>query len=106
MKTNQIFVLFFCFIFRLSETANSDKDESCPKEGCPTKLDHELQNFGQEDPELAKIVKENLLIPPPEIKGLLMLNATSDLWSIPKLRAQYGQPIAIQDLFYGEIIQN
>ena len=101
MKNSVIFVLSLSIIFRLSGATNSDDEESCPKEGCPTEFDHDLQNFDQEDPELAKRVKENFLISPPEDKGRLLLNSTSDLWSIPKLRAQYGQPIAVQDLFYG-----
>lgn len=72
-------------------------------DGCPTPhIDRDLLKYGQEDSELAKHIKQNLLISPPIDGRQLNLNITDvPRAAFPNLRAQYGQPIAIQDIFYG-----
>ena len=65
----------------------------------------ELNNLRQEDPKLIKLIKEKMMLEPrPSVKGKLVLNVTySHEISDAYMRAQYGQPFAIQDLFYGNI---
>jgi hypothetical protein len=79
-------------------------EESCPKEGCPTfPLDRDLLNFEQEDPELIERIKKNQLIPPPVTRQPLSLTIHEYNWpTAALLKAQYGQPLAIEELFYGQ----
>ena len=98
MKKFVIFSVLFHFF------ANASDHQACPKDGCPTpQIDHDLLKYEQEDPELAKHIKQNLLIPPPS-DGRQRNLTIKDIpgTTYPRLRAQYGQPIAIQDIFYGK----
>ena len=85
---------------------NDSFDASCPKEGCPSNpIDRDLLKFEQEDPELISAIKQNQLIPPPNPRKELFLNISEPFWPIyPNLKAQYGQPLAIQELFYGKLL--
>ncbi len=96
MKNFAIFFVLFHFVANASE-------QTCPKDGCPTpQINSDLLKYGQEDPELAKHINQNLLIRPPNDGSQRNLNITDvPGTSLPNLRAQYGQPIAIQDIFYG-----
>lgn len=98
-------IIFFIFSILFHLFANASH-QTCPMDGCPTpNIDRDLLKYGQEDRELAKHIKQNLLIPPPTDGRQLILNITDVPGAtFPKLRAQYGQPIAIQDIFYGNKI--
>jgi hypothetical protein len=96
----------FLTIWTIFQVLVDAYDPSCPKEGCPSyPVDRDLLKFEQEDPELIARIKINQLIPPPNPrKQQLFLNISEPFWpNFPNLKAQYGQPLAIQELFYGEL---
>jgi hypothetical protein len=74
------------------------QSESADDSSCPS---NDLHNLSQHDPELMQVIKAEVLMPPPAVKSRPDLNMTEHQRAF-KFRAQYGQPFAIQDLFYGK----
>jgi hypothetical protein len=101
---NFFLILTISTIFQVKCDVNT-LDESCPFEGCPSyPIDRDLLKFEQEDPELILAISQNQLIPPPNPKKELFLNISEPFWHVyPHLQAQYGQPLVIQELFYGKL---
>ena len=101
-------LLFKLSLFSISQFYVDAIEESCPKEGCPTlPFDRDLLKFDQEDPELIARIKKNQLIPPPSSEQPLSLNINEMNWpTLVFLAAQYGQPFAIEELFYGQKFVN
>ena len=84
---------FFAVIIQLAGA-----DDSCSNDGYPS---NDLENLSQD--HLIQVIKDNMVRPPPAVKLRPDLNMSEHEKAF-KFRAQYGQPIAIQDLFHGKYI--
>ena len=90
---------FSCVVFLAVIIQLGGADDSCPNDGCPS---NDLDNLSQDD--LVQVIKDKMVIPPPAVKLRPDLNMSEHEKAF-KFRAQYGQPIAIQDLFHGKCIE-
>ena len=64
-----------------------------------TKVDPSLNELDQEDPRLVEIIRDELLVHPPNERKELNLEPMNDKHKrINNLSGQYGQPMAIEEL--------